>query len=234
MNNSTLRLKVMQRLNKLASNDYDNIECWQIVEAFNKAQIQWIRRQLVGINILKQGDEQSKRKIDDLQPLLTVAEMAYSNMPGYVISETLPADYMEFKRVDAYASSDCCPDPRRFVVYLAEEANAAILLRDENKKPSFDWAETFCTLAGNKLKVYTNDDFTVTAANLMYYREPTNIQIAGCVNPYTGTISPTDIECEFKDDVTETLIDEAVQVIAGDIESVTQYQIAQTSGEENS
>lgn len=234
MNNSTLRLKVMQRLNKLASNDYDNIECWQIVEAFNKAQVQWVRRQLVGINILKQGDEQSKRKIDDLQPLLNVADMAYSNMPGYVISETLPADYMEFKRVDAYGSNDCCPDPRRFVVYLAEEANAAILLRDENKKPSFDWAETFCTLAGNKIKIYTNDDFTVTDAKLMYYREPIKIQIQGCVNPYTGTVSTTDVECEFKEDVTETIIDDAVQILAGDIESITQYQIAQAASDENS
>ena len=234
MNNSTLRLKVMQRLNKLASNDYDNIECWQIVEAFNKAQVQWVRRQLVGINILKQGDEQSKRKIDDLQPLLNVADMAYSNMPGYVISETLPADYMEFKRVDAYGSNDCCPDPRRFVVYLAEEANAAILLRDENKKPSFDWAETFCTLAGNKIKIYTNDDFTVTDAKLMYYREPVKIQIQGCVNPYTGTVSTTDVECEFKEDVTETIIDDAVQILAGDIESITQYQIAQAASDENS
>jgi hypothetical protein len=234
MNNSTLRLKVMQRLNKLASNDYDNIECWQIVEAFNKAQVQWVRRQLVGVNILKQGDEQSKRKIDDLQPLLNVADMAYSNMPGYVISETLPADYMEFKRVDAYGSNDCCPDPRRFVVYLAEEANAAILLRDENKKPSFDWAETFCTLAGNKIKIYTNDDFTVTDAKLMYYREPVKIEIQGCVNPYTGTVSTTDVECEFKEDVTETIIDDAVQILAGDIESITQYQIAQASSDENS
>ena len=37
MNNATIQLKVQQRLNKLASQDYDNIECWQIVEAFNKA-----------------------------------------------------------------------------------------------------------------------------------------------------------------------------------------------------
>lgn len=234
MQNSVIAIKMKQRLNKLDSNDYDNIECWQIVEAFNKAQVQWVRRQLVGINILKQGDEQSKRKIDDLQPLLNVADMAYSNMPGYVISETLPADYMEFKRVDAYGSNDCCPDPRRFVVYLAEEANAAILLRDENKKPSFDWAETFCTLAGNKIKIYTNDDFTVTDAKLMYYREPVKIEIQGCVNPYTGTVSTTDVECEFKEDVTETIIDDAVQILAGDIESITQYQIAQASSDENS
>ena len=35
MNNTTLQIKFKQRLNKLASNDYDNLECWQIVEAFN-------------------------------------------------------------------------------------------------------------------------------------------------------------------------------------------------------
>ncbi len=45
MNNATIQLKIQQRLNKLASNDFDNIECWQIVEAFNKGQVSWCRRQ---------------------------------------------------------------------------------------------------------------------------------------------------------------------------------------------
>ena len=67
MNNTTLQLKFRQRLNKIASNDYDNIECWQIVEAFNKAQVEWCRRQLHGNNIFKEGDEMSKRRIDDLK-----------------------------------------------------------------------------------------------------------------------------------------------------------------------
>ena len=70
MNNTTLQIKFKQRLNKLASNDYDNIECWQIVEAFNKAQVEWCRRQLHGNNMYKEGDEASKRRVDDLQPLL--------------------------------------------------------------------------------------------------------------------------------------------------------------------
>ncbi len=52
MTNAALQLKIKQRLNKLASNDYDNIECWQIVEAFNKAQVEWVRRQLHGNNLL--------------------------------------------------------------------------------------------------------------------------------------------------------------------------------------
>ena len=70
MNNSTLQITIKQRLNKLSSNDFDNIECWQIVEAFNKAQVEWVRRQLHGNNMYREGDEMSKRRIDDIGKLL--------------------------------------------------------------------------------------------------------------------------------------------------------------------
>jgi hypothetical protein len=48
MNNQTLLIKLKQRLNKLDSKDFDNIQCWQFVEAFNKAQLEWCRRNLHG------------------------------------------------------------------------------------------------------------------------------------------------------------------------------------------
>jgi len=80
MQNSVLTIKIKQRLNKLDSNDYDNIECWQIVEAFNKAQVEWSRRQLHGINILKEGDEQSTRRKDDLQVLLNSQSLTKSKL----------------------------------------------------------------------------------------------------------------------------------------------------------
>ena len=70
MNNDILQLKIKQRLNKLASNDYDNLEAWQIIEAFNKAQLEWVRRQLHASNVFREGDEGSKRRIDDLQNLV--------------------------------------------------------------------------------------------------------------------------------------------------------------------
>lgn len=70
MLNSTITIKMKQRLNKLDSQDYDNITCWQVVESFNKAQVEWVRRQLHGINVVKEGDEQSNRRKDDLQKLL--------------------------------------------------------------------------------------------------------------------------------------------------------------------
>ena len=51
MNNTIIQLKIKQRLNKLDSQDYDNLECWQIVDAFNKGQVNWCRRNLHGLNV---------------------------------------------------------------------------------------------------------------------------------------------------------------------------------------
>lgn len=233
MDNNTIYLKVKQRLNKLASNDYDNIECWQIVEAFNKGQVEWCRRNLHGTNAKQEGDEQSKRRIDDLQILLTTQELAMTDRKVFAESPNLPTDYLEWKRLGFQAANDCCPDGRRMVVYLAEEANVDELLRDKNKQPSFEWAETFCTLIDNKIRVYTDNKFDVDTVDLYYYRQPRRIQILNCVDPYTLQTSIIDVTCEFKDDLAELFIDEAVKIIAGDIESLNQMQRASQSVETN-
>jgi len=233
MNNQILQLKIKQRLNKLASNDYDNIEAWQIIEAFNKAQVQWVRRQLHGSNQFKEGDEGSKRRIDDLQILLSDQILTGTQKDGYYESSLLPSDYMEYKRVSTLAKSDCCPDPDSMTVYLAEEANVDELLDDEFRKPSFEWGETFCTLFSDKIRIYTDSTFTVVNPKLTYYRFPRYIQLAGEVNPYTGTTSAADVTCEFRDDITEVIIEECVSIIAGDIESLNIYQISSQSVEKN-
>ena len=88
MNNTTLQVKIKQRINKIDSQDYDNIKSWELAEAFNKAQLEWCRRQLAGTNIRKEGDEMSKRRIDDLSILLTRKKLSgvdipYGNSYGY-------------------------------------------------------------------------------------------------------------------------------------------------------
>ena len=234
MNNTTLQLKIKQRLNKLASNDYDNLECWQIVEAFNKAQIQWVRRQLIGMNAEKQGDEQTTRKIDDLQNLLKEVPLTLYQRNLFAESDYMPSDYLQFKRINANAKKDCCENPAEITVtYLAEEQNVPVLLQDELRKPSFEWGETFCTLVGDKVRIYNNNDFDVVNCSLMYYRNPVLIQIEGCTDPYSLQVSTVNVICEFQDNIVEVLIDEAVQVLAGDIESMNQYAIAKSSSEEN-
>ena len=231
MLNSVLSIKIKQRLNKLDSQDYDNIECWQIVEAFNKAQVEWARRQLHGINVVKEGDEESTRRIDDLQVLLNTQPLSVTDQQ-VLYSGNVPDNYLQWKRVDTYAQKDCC-DKRRMVVYLAEEANVNQLLRDVAKRPSFEWGETFATLKNNLINIYTNNDFEVESAQLTYYRQPVKIQIQGCVDPYTGVQSTTNVQCEFKDDIIEVIIDEAVSILAGDIESGNQFSRGSEGAERN-
>jgi hypothetical protein len=233
MLNSTIQLKIKQRLNKLDSQDYDNIQPWMIVEAFNKAQVDWCRRNLHGLNIVKEGDEQSTRRIDDLEILLISAPLIMNNKQIYYESNNKPGDYLQWKRVSAKATNDCCSNPRPLVIYLAEQANVDELLRDKNKKPSFEWAETFTTQKSDKIQIYTNDEFDIVDTELMYYRQPRKIEIAGVKDPYTGLIPTVDVLSELKDDLIELITDEAAKIISGDIESMYQVQRQQQSIESN-
>jgi len=234
MLNGTIILKVKQRLNKLDSSDYDNIETWMIIEAFNKGTVAWCRRQLHGMNQKQEGDEQSKRRIDDLQVILTAAPITLAKKDKYFTTTTgLPADYFEWKRVAVNAKNECCDNDRAMVVTLVEEANVDTLLKDKNKQPSFDWGETFCTLEDNELKIWTNNEFETPDAVLHHYRQPRRIEIAGITDPYTLITSVVDVESEFKDDINELFVDEAAKIIAGDIESFSQQQTATQQVEAN-
>lgn len=233
MLNSTILIKVKQRLNKLASNDYDNIQDWQVIEAFNKGQVDWCRRNLHGLNIVKEGDEQSTRRIDDLQHLLITVNLSINDHKTYYESVDIPTDYLQWKRISSQAKSECCPDPKPIVVYLAEQGNLDELLRDKNKNPSFEWGETFATFKGNKIQIYTNNKFEIVNPTLTYYKQPIGIQIAGVQDPYTGITPTVDVESNFKEDMIELLVDECAKIIAGDIESQLQMQRQQQAVENN-
>ena len=233
MNNQILRLKLKQRLNKLSSNDYDNLENWQIIEAFNKAQVEWVRRMLHGNNLYKEGDELSKRRIDDLQILLTELPLVGTSNDQYFQTTNFPpANYLEYKIVSTSAITDCCPDPRSMTVYLGEVANVDLYLRDPLKRPDFEWGETFLVMINNTIRIYLRE-FTLSNPVLIYYRQPRGIEFTGVLNPYTGIVSTVDVTSEFKDDIVEVILDDAAALIAGDIENFNQMQREQQSAERN-
>ena len=217
MTNELLQLKIKQRVNKLDSEDYDNIQCWQIQEAFNKAQREWVRRQVDGINQKREGRESSSQKIADLQNLLVTWTDGFVDKKLYYESCDFPEDYIIFARISAQAESDCCP-PRRLTIYQAEESDVDVLLRDTNKNPNFEWAETFATFFASKVRIYTDNKFKIVNPQVIYYRRPINVQFLGCTDTETGLESLTNIECEFKDGVVELIIDDAAAIIAGDLE----------------
>ena len=226
MTNSLLQIKLKQRLNKLSSFDYDNIECWQVAEAFNKAQIEWFRRQVHGHNQGKEGDESTKMNIDDVQRMLVDTGTTWNSTeyPLFYETDPLPSNYLYFKRISVNCLSECCPDPRPMITYLAQVGDVDNLLSDNFRQPSAEWGETFCTIQDNRIKIYTNGEFKLSIPVLYYYRKPVDIGFTGCMNPNDGSIYASDILCEFKDDIVELIIDEAASILAGDIESMNQYQ----------
>lgn len=231
MTNNLLQIKIKERLNKLASLDYDNFECWQIVEAFNKAQLEWVRRQINGINQLQHGDGSSKINYDDTQKLITTISLAGTSGTNSWTSVPYPDDYMFYSSVYVMGKNDCCPD-RNIIVYIVDKADLSVILRDENKKPSFEWGETVAVMADNQLIIYTNNEFEISSANFTYYRLPVPVSFPGCIDINTG--QPTiDVPCEFKDDIAEILVDNAVAILAADIESFNQYTRATNSVNNN-
>lgn len=227
MNNTTIILKVKERLNKLDSQDFTNIPTWQILEAFNKSQVEWVRRNTKGQNSQQQGDESSTSEIEDLQILIpNPLPLTFVDKGIYYQSDVSewPSDFLRYKRLSLMATKYCCDKPKRFTCYLAEEANVDIYLNDVNRKPDYAWSQTFFTLTGNKLNLYHEHRFDISKCSLIYYRQPNRIQILGVVDAYTGSASLVEVSCEFGDDLIELLIIEATGVLAGDIEAIIQMQ----------
>lgn len=231
MNNNLIELKVQQRLNKLASHDYDNIEWWQIAEAFNKVQVEWVRRQLSGNNARREGEEQTTRRVDDLEILLVEDPIKGAHKHTYFETAKLPARYLAFSRVSAVGYRDCCP-PRPLVIYDVEERNIDLLNRDANTAPSFEWGEALITRIGNRLRIHTLGLFGIDQVKLTYYRMPRQISRAGEINLETGGIH-AESTCEFKKDIAEILIDETAALLAGDLENMAQTQRGAQSAERN-
>lgn len=214
-------LKIDLRLNKVATSDYKNIKQYQKLEAINKAILTWIRRNKHGNNLYKEGNEVSLRRVDDLQFLLKEKEVASYKRDVYNEVKTLPTDYLYLERVTPYVNKGECINVM-IGSSLREDANTDSLLLDWTEQPSFDFEQTFHTLQGNRIKVFHNKDFEVNKIFLTYYRKPKKI-----------TNTNPDVLWEIKDDLAEIIVDEAVKILAGDIQDPNTYETASNSVEQN-
>lgn len=210
--------KIDIRLNKGASDDYDNLWSYIKQEAFNKAVNEWVRRQYHGNNMKQEGDEESTMRVDDLQILLKTDTMTIRDKGVYVETNKLPSDYMYFKRLTPYVSKGACKSVT-IKSHLREEANVDDLLP---QLPSFQFEETFHTLIGNKAHIYHNKDFTIDKVELTYYRKPIFYDF-----------KKLNTVVEFGDQVADLLVDEAAKIIASDIESLNAKALTEARVENN-
>ena len=221
-----IALKIKYRLNKVDTQDDENISVYNIVEAFNKAQLNIVNRLYGKNNNYKTGIESSRKRVDDLKILLNLEPkiLSVSKKDGYYLSEGLPNDYFHLVRVTCLASRKDCSKKEIFI-YLQEESNLNTLLRNENTNPNFEWGETIGTIVENNIKVFTLDKFEVSKIFLTYLRRPRAIDIPGYIKQ-DGS-SSIQINPEMPDDIVEMCIDEAVRILSGDMQNQFSNQISQ-------
>lgn len=212
MNNTLLQFKIKERLNKLDSKDYANLDCFKITEAFNKFQLDWARR------IASTGGN-TKQNVEDIQPILKDGELSGTNRDHYFETLDLPKDFLSLASLEVLAERDGCKDS--ITVDLLEQGNTEFFLNENTTEPSFEWRQSFYTMNSNKLRIYTSD-FNILSCKFVYYRKPHPIAIEGCEDEFGAPISDT--QCEFKDDVVEMLIQGTCSILAGDMENFPQAQ----------
>lgn len=223
MNHKTGFFKLQNRLNKGATEDYGNIDKDVASEAINKALSNWIRRQYHGNNLYKEGAEESRQRVDDLQPLLVPNKvLSTTKYKNYSDTSRIPKDYLYINRIYFYDTvSDECEDRYVLAPLLTEEANIDVILKHEGKKPSREFEQCLYTILSNKFRIYDNNIFNPKEVILVYYKKPKYINLS----------LPLE-EFEFKDDVMEVVLDETAKIISGDIES-PQIQRLEKSVEDN-
>lgn len=206
MNITDCYLYVQDRLNKLSSNNSQNIQFPQFVRAFNTSQLQWVEDR-IKIN------ETSNLRTDEISQLLTSVKLKTSTKDNYY-EASKPSNYFHFKRL--YGT------PCNVNIIPVREGDVNNLLKSSNWKPSLEWEETFATFVGDKIRVYKDETFSLTGIYLVYFRYPIEVDIQGYTK-YDNTIS-TNIDPEFQGSSLVEILDMTCLLLASDINDQLRYQ----------
>jgi hypothetical protein len=231
----SLLYKIDQRLNKLSTNEHQQIQLEDKILALNEAQIKLIKQKVDGFSVPSRlGMDSFKKRYEDLQNLI----IDYTNQP-LPLTESNPAinqwdadvtvlepKYLFY--VDSYvlANKGKCKDRILWINEdLSKHGDLSILLNNDHYKPSFEYQETLNAVSSDVMSVYTDGTFTPTTVNIMYLRYPVYINKEGYIQ-FDGTPS-VNADSELNDYLEDELLDLTVQNLAMYTENVAAVQNAQ-------
>ena len=231
----SLLYKIDQRLNKLSTNEHQQIQLEDKILALNEAQIKLIKQKIDNISTVSQmGLDSFKKRYEDLQSLI----IAYNDgeLPLTIKNEelnqwkanlhTLEPNYMFY--IDSYVLADkgMCKDRKIWINRdLAKHGDLQFILNNTHYKPSFEYQETFNFLSSDEISIFTDGTFTPTKICISYMRYPVYIDKEGYVK-FDGTDS-TDVDCELETYLEDELLDLTVQNLAMFTENQSAVQNAQ-------
>jgi hypothetical protein len=231
----SLLYKIDQRLNKLSTNEHQQIQLEDKILALNEAQIKLIKQKVDGISVANgMGMDAFKKRYEDLQSLV----ISYNNQP--LPLTVLNPDLNQWKAnihelepkymfyVDSYVLADKgrCKDRKIWINRdLAKHGDLQFILNNDHYKPSFEYQETFNFLASDEISIFTDGTFTPKSIWISYMRYPVYIDKAGYIK-FDGTPS-TDVDCELETYLEDELLDLTVENLAMYTENASAVQSAQ-------
>jgi hypothetical protein len=230
----SLLYKIDQRLNKLSSNEHQKIQLEDKILALNEAQIKLIKIKYSGTSAPNRiGFDGMKKRYQDIENLLvdfkqnslTLKEVdSHLNQWEASLSELNPK-YMLY--ADAYILADKgrCKDRVLWINKdLAKHGDIQFLLNNTDYSPSFEYQETFNTITGGNISVYTDGSFTPKVLHMIYVRYPKMIDKVGYVK-LDGKES-TNVDCELVDYLEDELLDLTIANLADYTENLSAAQAA--------
>lgn len=220
------------KLNKLATNDHQEIPLENKILALRAAETKLIKQKLDENNQLHLGFDANKKRYQDLQGLVVSFEENLNLIPKLVdevlnkwtipLSDLTPS-HMFYVDSYALASKGVC---KKHPIYvnrdLTKHADITLLLANNNINPSFEYQETFCTLSGGNYEIYSDGTFDYDQVYISYIRYTKPIDFPGYTNLDGSSSSKQDSELEAY--LEEELIDLTVQDLAISTENIPAAQ----------
>lgn len=231
----SLLYKIDQKLNKLSTNEHQQIALEDKILALNEAQIKLIKQKVDGFSTVSgMGLDSFKKRYEDLQNLvvnynsgeltLTVKNAQINQWAASL--NTLTPKYMFY--VDSYilASKGQCTNRKIWINKdLAKHGDLSLLLNNTHYKPSFEYQETFNFLSSDEISIFTDGTFTPSKIYVSYMRYPVFIDKVGYIN-FDGLPS-VNRDCELELYLEDELVDLTVQALAMYTENQSAVQSAQ-------
>jgi hypothetical protein len=231
----SLLYKIDQRLNKLSTNEHQQIQLEDKILALNEAQIKLIKQKVDNISTVSQmGLDSFKKRYEDLQSLV----VDYNHQPLSLVESDkeihqwkanihqLEPQYMFY--VDSYVLADKgrCKNRKIWINRdLAKHGDLQFIMNNDHYKPSFEYQETFNFLSSDDISIFTDGTFTPNTINIMYMRYPVYINKTGFIM-FDGQPS-FDQDCELETYLEDELLDLTVENLAMYTENQSAVQNAQ-------
>lgn len=230
----SLLYKIDQKLNKLSTNEHQQIALEDKILALNEAQIKLIKQKVDGFSTVSgMGLDSFKKRYEDLQSLVVAyndgelpltLENAKLNQWKANVHALTPA-YMFY--IDSYvlANKGRCTDRIIWINRdLTKHGDLQYCLNNVHYKPSFEYQETFNFISSDEISVFTDGTFTPTKIFISYMRYPVYIDKAGYIK-LDGTPSVTQ-NCELETYLEDELLDLTVENLAMYTENISAVQMA--------